>query len=65
MGLFHPSCTIKMGAKDCETACLDTSLKVCGLRGLRVADLSVPPELPRYNLPLSLWIYLANSKQWP
>ncbi|KAH7074888.1 hypothetical protein BKA63DRAFT_533899 [Paraphoma chrysanthemicola] len=50
MGIFHPSCTVKMGLADDPLACLDHDLKVRGLEGLRVADLSVPPELPRYVL---------------
>ncbi|KAH7087858.1 hypothetical protein FB567DRAFT_443230 [Paraphoma chrysanthemicola] len=42
------SCTVRMGLADDPLACLDHDLKVRGLEGLRVADLSVPPELPRY-----------------
>jgi choline dehydrogenase-like flavoprotein len=37
-----------MGSANDPLACLDHDLKVRELEGLRVADLSVPPELPRY-----------------
>jgi choline dehydrogenase len=47
VSLNHPSCTVRMGSKNDPMTCVDHDLKVHGLRGLRVADLSVPPELPR------------------
>lgn len=48
MGLFHPSCTVKMGTIDDSMSCVDRHLKVFGLQNLRVADLSVSPLLPRF-----------------
>ncbi len=46
MTLFHPSGTLKMGPVTDPTTCVDRDLKVHGLKGLRVADLSVTPFLP-------------------
>lgn len=40
---WHMSCTAKMGKRDDEMACVDTSFRVHGLEGLRVADMSVIP----------------------
>lgn len=54
MGLFHPSCTVKMGTIDDSMSCVDRHLKVHGLQNLRVADISVTPLLPRYFNPFSL-----------
>jgi choline dehydrogenase-like flavoprotein len=56
MGLFHPSCTVKMGTADDSMSCVDRDLKVFGLQNLRVADISVTPLLPRYvySLPITI-----------
>ncbi|GAA4929240.1 choline dehydrogenase-like flavoprotein [Actinomycetospora succinea] len=43
---YHPSGTCKMGPADDPTAVVDARLRVYGVRGLRVADLSVLPRLP-------------------
>lgn len=51
-GNWHPSCTLKMGAKGSMSSVVDANLLVHGLDNLRVADLSVTPLLPRY-VPLS------------
>lgn len=45
-GQWHPSCTLQMGRSEADGSCVDADLKVHGLEGLRVADLSVPPSLP-------------------
>lgn len=47
--VYHPACTVKMGAEDDVMAPLDPSLKVKGVSGLRVADASVMPELVTVN----------------
>lgn len=39
--------TVRMGRKDQPDACVDTDFKVRGIQGLRVADLSVLPLLPK------------------
>jgi choline dehydrogenase len=43
----HPACSCRMGTDD--EAVVDASLRVRGLDGLRVADASVMPSLPRGN----------------
>ncbi|KJZ18427.1 GMC family oxidoreductase [Loktanella sp. S4079] len=43
--LFHPSCTVKMGADTDRMACLDSELRVRGVQGLRVCDASAMPAL--------------------
>ena len=42
--VFHPSSTCKMGS-DPKTNVVDSSLKVYGIKGLRVADASIFPQL--------------------
>ncbi|OAA59655.1 GMC oxidoreductase [Niveomyces insectorum RCEF 264] len=44
--LNHPSSSVKMGRSKDDGSCVDSDLKVHGLKGLRVADLSVTPLLP-------------------
>ncbi len=45
--VYHPGGTCKMGTD--PQAVVDTRLRVHGLRGLRVADVSVMPAIPRGN----------------
>ncbi|KAK2025653.1 GMC oxidoreductase [Colletotrichum zoysiae] len=45
-GLWHPSCSVKMGKGEGDGSCVNGDLKVHGLKGLRVADLSVTSILP-------------------
>jgi choline dehydrogenase len=47
--VYHPSCTVKMGADDDSSAPLDARLRVKGVEGLRVADGSVMPDLISVN----------------
>jgi choline dehydrogenase len=47
--VYHPSCTVKMGADDDHSAPLDARLRVKGVEGLRVADGSVMPHLVTVN----------------
>ena len=45
---YHPCGTCKMGID--EMAVVDESLKVKGIKNLRVVDASVMPEIPSANL---------------
>ncbi|MBX7467212.1 GMC family oxidoreductase N-terminal domain-containing protein [Streptomyces sp. MAG02] len=47
--VYHPSCTVKMGADDDRSAPLDARLRVKGIAGLRVADGSAMPDLVTVN----------------
>jgi choline dehydrogenase len=42
--VYHPSCTARMG-RDASTSVVDENLRVHGIRGLRVCDASVFPNL--------------------
>lgn len=45
---YHPSCTVRMG----DGGALDSQLRVRGVAGLRVADTSAFPQIPRANTNL-------------
>lgn len=45
--VYHPSCTCRMGSDD--AAVVDPLLRVRGVGGLRVADASAMPTIPRGN----------------
>lgn len=47
--VYHPSCTVRMGADDDPLAPLDARLRVKGVGDLRVADGSVMPDLVTVN----------------
>jgi 5-(hydroxymethyl)furfural/furfural oxidase len=51
---YHPSGTCRMGAADDRTAVVDPRCRVIGLEGLRVADASVMPAVPRANTNLTV-----------
>ena len=44
---WHMTGTVKMGKKTEKEACVDTDFRVMGTKGLRVADMSVVPILPK------------------
>jgi len=52
MPIGHHSGTCKMGARSDSMAVVDSAGKVFGLEGLRVADASVMPTIPRGNTNL-------------
>ncbi len=47
---FHPSSTCRMGPPADPTAVVDHTGKIHGLAGLRVADASIFPTIPRANI---------------
>jgi len=51
-GTFHVSGTARMGARDDPGAVVDPQGRVHGIAGLRVADASVMPTVPRGNTNL-------------
>ncbi|MBD9541449.1 GMC family oxidoreductase N-terminal domain-containing protein [Ensifer sp. ENS04] len=48
-GLWHPSCSCRMGRNDDEKAVVTSSGRVIGVEGLRIADASVMPSVPAGN----------------
>jgi 5-(hydroxymethyl)furfural/furfural oxidase len=51
-GIWHASCTCRMGADGDPMAVTDPACRVRGVEGLRVVDASVMPEVPRANTNL-------------
>ena len=52
VGVWHASCTCRMGADDDNEAVTDTTGRVRGAQGLRVVDASVFPQVPCANTNL-------------
>ncbi|WP_017998913.1 GMC family oxidoreductase N-terminal domain-containing protein [Paracoccus sp. N5] len=50
VGVWHPSCTCRMGAADDPLAVLDPQGRVRGIDGLRVCDASIFPVIPSGNI---------------
>ncbi|ODM97094.1 Oxygen-dependent choline dehydrogenase [Orchesella cincta] len=48
--LSNPCCTAPMGLKDSPQAVVDSELRVIGVKGLRIADASVMPEITNAHL---------------
>ena len=48
-GVWHASCTIRMGRADAPTAAAAPQARVKGVTGLRVVDASLMPSTPRAN----------------
>ena len=51
-GVWHPTGTCRMGRDDDPQAVTDPAGRVRGVAGLRVADNSIIPEIPRANTTL-------------
>ena len=49
VGVWHASCTCRMGADDDPMAVTNASGRVRGVGGLRVADASIFPQVPSAN----------------
>ena len=47
--IYHPTGTCKMGPVADKTAVVDARLRVHGIRGLRVADCSIMPQIVSGN----------------
>jgi 5-(hydroxymethyl)furfural/furfural oxidase len=50
VGVWHPSCSCRMGAADDPLAVTDQAARVRGVDGLRVVDASIFPHIPSGNL---------------
>ena len=50
VGVWHPSCTCRMGAEDDPAAVTDAEGRVHGIDGLRVCDASIFPVVPSGNI---------------
>jgi 5-(hydroxymethyl)furfural/furfural oxidase len=48
-GVWHASCTVRMGRADDPGAASDAQARVKGVAGLRVVDASLMPSTPRAN----------------
>ena len=49
IGVWHASCTCRMGGDDDPMAVIDTQGRVKGVQGLRVVDASIFPVVPCAN----------------
>ncbi len=60
----HPSCTARMGPADDPTAVVDERGVVHGLRGLRIADASIMPRVPRANTNIPTIMIGERIGEW-
>jgi len=58
---FHYAGTCKMGAVDDDSAVVDPTLKVKGVKGLRVVDASVMPKLPSGNPAAAIYMIAEKA----
>jgi 5-(hydroxymethyl)furfural/furfural oxidase len=52
VGVWHASCSCRMGRADDPMAVVDSAGRVHGIDGLRVVDASIFPTIPRANINL-------------
>ncbi len=60
----HPSCTCRMGPADDPTAVVDERGFVHGIQGLRVADASIMPRVPRANTNIPTIMIGERIGEW-
>jgi len=53
-----------MGRAEDPLACVDSNFKVSGVQGLRIADLSVCPVIPRYVGYVHMKMSSANQRDY-
>ncbi len=62
--IFHPVGTVKMGRADDDTAPLDPHLRMKGVKGLRVVDASVMPEITSGNTNSPTLMIAEKAASW-
>ena len=62
--IFHPVGTVKMGRAEDATAPLDPNLRMKGIRGLRVVDASVMPEITSGNTNSPTLMIAEKAARW-
>ncbi|SDX62313.1 GMC family oxidoreductase [Litoreibacter albidus] len=62
--IFHPAGTVKMGHAEDPTAVLDPKLRVKGIRGLRVVDASIMPEITSGNTNSPTIMIAEKAARW-
>jgi choline dehydrogenase len=62
--IFHPVGTVAMGHKDDKAAVLDPHLRLKGVRGLRVVDASVMPEITSGNTNSPTLMIAEKASGW-
>jgi choline dehydrogenase len=60
----HPSCTARMGAPDDPTSVVDELGFAHGVRGLRIADASIFPRVPRANTNIPTIMVGERIGEW-
>ncbi|WP_323768866.1 GMC family oxidoreductase [Antarctobacter sp.] len=62
--IFHPVGTVRMGRSDDADAPLDPHLRMKGIKGLRVVDASVMPEITSGNTNSPTLMIAEKAAQW-